>query len=285
MGELTVDCGYPHRGISAGCSFATLWVQLYTLPPLQVWQGRCPQVSQNIFIDDLLGSVTAPEEHLVVGRLTHGAAELHRMIEEELECKVAMHKSILLASSDKLLKKLQDAFGKFGGQAKKAAPNLGVDHFVGRVRARRTSTSTLRGRQRKLLRRCRRLRSLKRAGYNMRELFTTGLQSASLYGAEVTGVDAAQLKEARSSYLNLVGSPSTSSSTALTLALTGDPLWRQGLGPALTWSGIVWKSATSSAFQKFMPLPQLGRLAGPAVQRLPRNWGKSEVRSERPISR
>ena len=107
----------------------------------------------------------------------------------------------------------------------------------------------------------------------MRELFVTGLQSASLYGAEVTGVDPAQLKEARTSYLNLVGSPATSSSTSLTLALAGDPLWRQGLGPALTWSSIVWKSATSSAFQQVMPLPQLGRLAGPAIQRLPRNWG------------
>ena len=62
----------------------------------------------------------------------------------------------------------------------------------------------------------------------MKELFITGLQSASLYGAEVTGLDTAQLKAARASYLSLVGSSAAASSTALTLALAGDPLWRQG---------------------------------------------------------
>ena len=74
LGELAVDCGFTKQGISAGCSWATLWVQIYTLDPLMVWQARCPQVSLNIFIDDLLGGVTAAEEHQVVGRLAHGAA-------------------------------------------------------------------------------------------------------------------------------------------------------------------------------------------------------------------
>ncbi len=55
LGELAVDCGFTMRGISAGCSWATLWVHIYTLDPLMVWQDRCPQVSLNIFIDDLLG--------------------------------------------------------------------------------------------------------------------------------------------------------------------------------------------------------------------------------------
>ena len=57
----------------------------------------------------------------------------------------------------------------------------------------------------------------------MRELFATGLRQSSLYGAEVTGLDSTQLKEARASFLSLVGSPAGSSSTALALDLVGGP--------------------------------------------------------------
>ncbi len=164
-----------------------------------------------------------------MGRLTSAAASRHRVSEEDLECAVAGHKSVLIASSDRLLKKLTGSFGRHGGQARESAPNLGVDFYAGRRRARQSCTKALGGRQRELLRRCRRLHSLKKAGYDMRELFVRGLQAASLYGAEVTGLDTAQLKAARASYLSLVGSSAASSSTSFTLAPTSDPLWRQGL--------------------------------------------------------
>ena len=111
LGELAVDCGYTRRGISAGCSWATLWVQIYTLDPLMVWQSQSPQVSLTIFIDDLMGGVTAEEENQVVGRLASGAASLYKVIEDDLECAVAEHKSVVLASSERLLQKLKAAFG------------------------------------------------------------------------------------------------------------------------------------------------------------------------------
>ncbi len=179
-----------------------------------------------VFIDDLMGEATAEEEHLVVGRLTAGAGSLRTSIEVDLRCEVAAPKSVLVASSDKLLQKLRAAFGRVGGQASQSAPNLGVDYYAGRRRARKTSTRTLQGRTRKLLKRCRRLHSLRKSGYNMRELFVTGLQQASLFGAEVTGLDPRELKTARAGYLALVGSTATSASAALSLALAGDPLWR-----------------------------------------------------------
>jgi hypothetical protein len=216
--DLALDCGYPERGIAAGCGWATTWVQVYTLDPLLVWQSSSPQVGLTVFIDDIMGENTSEEEHQVVGRLTQGAASLRMAIENDLRCEVAAHKSVLVASSDKLLEKLRASFGRFGGQASQSAPNLGVDFFAGRRRARKSSTRTLRGRQAKLLKRCRRLHRLKRAGYNMRELFVTGLQQASLYGAEVTGLDPKELKAARASFLTLVGSQAASASTALTLA-------------------------------------------------------------------
>ncbi len=253
--------------------WATTWVQVYTLDPLTVWQYSRPQLCLTVFIDDLFTGCEAEEDYQVVGRLTEGAAKLKQAIEEELRCEVAAHKSVLVASNDTLLGKLRVSFGRFGGLAAKAAPNLGVDFFAGRRRARKTSTRTLQGRRRKLLKRCRRLYKLKKAGYNMRELFMTGLQQAALYGAEVTGLDEKELKSARADYVRLVGSHAKSASTAITMEVSGDPLWRQALGPALTWSAIVWKSATSRAFQTVVDVPRLGHLAAPAIQRLPKNWG------------
>ncbi len=205
MDDLAIDCGYPARGIAAGCGFATTWVQVYTLDPLEVWQASSPKVGLTVFIDDLMGENTSESEHLVVGRLAAGAASLQNAIETELHCEVATHKSVLVASSDKLLQKLRAAFGRYGGQASQSAPNLGVDYYAGRRRARRTSTQTLKSRTRKLLKRCRRLHSLRKAGHNMRDLFVTGLQQASLYGAEVNGLDPRELKAARANFLKLVG--------------------------------------------------------------------------------
>ena len=123
----------------------------------------------------------------------------------------------------------------------------------------------------------RRLGALRQKGYDMRKLYVTGLQAYAFYGAEVVGLDAQQLRSAQAKYLSLVGSPARSRSAAVALAVAGDPLWRQGLGPVLTWSSIVWKATTSANFQAFATLPQLGALAGPVVQALPRTWGGPKV--------
>ena len=255
----------PHKGIAAGCSWATVWVQVYSIPPLRVWQDHHPIVELGLFIDDFMGATTAEQEHQVVGRLTSSATELRLAIEEGLECQVAGHKSTLLASSDRLLHKLRIAFGRFAGSAQRSASNLGVDFFLGRRRACRTSSVALRARHGKFLKRFRRLHALKRQGYDMRQMFVTGLQQFSTYGAEVVGFDHKQLQKARAAYLQLVGSPARSSSSALALAVLGDPLWRQALGPALTWATISWKAATSPAYQGYIDVPRLGQLAAPVI--------------------
>ena len=155
-----------------------------------------------MFIDDLMGEAADEHPHKVVGRLAAGAAALHMTIDSEFACTVAQHKSALIASSDTLLVSLRKAFGRFAGDAKSSAPNLGVDFFAGRRRAHKKSVNTLRSREGKFLKRCRRLRTLRRSGYDMRELFITGLQSSSHFGAEVVGLDAKQLQKARAQYLS-----------------------------------------------------------------------------------
>ena len=161
LGGLTMESQYAWRGIAAGCGFATTWVQIYALPPLRLWRVEHPQVSLTMFIDDLGGGTCAKEEHQVVGRLGAAAASLWTIVESDLDSRVAEHKSILLASNDRLLGKLQRAFGKHAGAPQKAAPNLGIDFSVGRRRAAKASTRAIRTRQLKFKRRCRRLMSLK----------------------------------------------------------------------------------------------------------------------------
>jgi hypothetical protein len=227
-----------------------------------------------MFIDDLLGESADKQPHRVVGRLAASAAALQVSIDDELGCQVAQHKSALIASSDKLLHDLKRAFGRFAGEAKLSAPNLGVDFFAGRRRAHRKSVTLLRAREGKFLHRCRRLGALRRGGYNMRELFITGLQSFSHYGTEVVGMDVKQLQKARANYLSLVGATCKSAKTNLSLAALGDPLWRQALGPALTWSTLVWKATTHANYRDVVTVPELGRLAGPIMLKLPRTWGE-----------
>ena len=80
-----------------------------------------------------------------------------------------------------------------------------MDIFAGRGRALKKSTQTLRKRKGKLLKRVRRLQSLKTSGYNMQEVYKTGLQQYSYYGAEVLGLNTEELKTAQAQYLALVG--------------------------------------------------------------------------------
>ncbi len=272
LGDVACYAGFPTRGLAAGCGWATTWAQVYSIDPLEAWTVQNPQVGITLFIDDFFGDCQAQEEHEVAGRLTAGAAALRVAIEDDLECSVAEHKSVIIASSDRLLARLKAAFGKHAGTAEKSAANLGVDSFAGRRRAHRKSTVVLRGRTDKFHRRFRRLRALKRAGYDMKELYVTGLAQATYYGTEVLGMNAIELQKAQSSYLSLLGSPTRSGSRALGLLAENDPTWRQGLGPVLTWGTICWKAATQPSFQAFVTIPQLGDLAAGVLQCLPTTW-------------
>lgn len=197
LNALTLDAAYAEKGIAAGCGLATFWVQVYALEPLQVWQQAQPLLELSMFVDDLWTGAEDEQPHKVVGRLTAGAAALHDTTTRELKCSVAVHKSALVASSDRLLHRLRKAFGSYGGDATASAPNLGVDYFAGRRRAHKKCITVLRKREDRFLKRARRLRALRRSGYDMRQLFITGLQAFSHYGSEVVGLDTRQLQRAR----------------------------------------------------------------------------------------
>eukprot|EP00959_Pyramimonas_sp_CCMP1952_P429177 8988713-Pyramimonas_sp.AAC.1 len=53
--------------------------------------------------------------------------------------------------------------------------------------------------------------------------------------------------------------------------LMDDPMWRQALGPALSWA-TVWKAATGERREHAVSLPELARMAKPVLSNLPRTW-------------
>ncbi len=120
-------CSYPSRGIAAGCGFATFRVQVLALPSLRGLRARRPEVGITMFIDDLVGQTRHRSKPQIVNRLVEAAADLHNIIEEEWECKLAEHKSAIVASTDGLCKDLQRAFKRHSGSVGESAVNLGVD--------------------------------------------------------------------------------------------------------------------------------------------------------------
>ena len=142
--DLALDCGFPERGIAAGCGWATTYVQIYALGPLRRWKATNESVPLSMFIDDLEASSQESSGSKVVERLTAAGATLKVAIREDLECEVALHKSVLIASTDSLLRRLQRAFGQHAGTAALTASNLGVDYFAGRRRSGSRTLSAIR---------------------------------------------------------------------------------------------------------------------------------------------
>eukprot|EP00959_Pyramimonas_sp_CCMP1952_P245497 5131100-Pyramimonas_sp.AAC.1 len=183
----TVPAGHPGQGLAAGDPFDTYLVQVYTLEPLDAWQSKHRRLPLSLFIDDFQVGITDDDPEIVVGELTAGAEALAKVIENDLGCTVACRKSITLANSDGLRKKLAKALGSKAGQVAPSGKNLGVDFAVGNLRCRRLSRPVLKQRMQKLQSRKRRLAALRRAGTDMRKLFASGLNAYGTYGVEVTG--------------------------------------------------------------------------------------------------
>ena len=80
---LACSCNYVHRGIAAGCSFATFLVQMLVLPGLREWRSRHTDVLLTMFIDDLFVQARHRRLSQLVLRLTESAADLRRIIEDE----------------------------------------------------------------------------------------------------------------------------------------------------------------------------------------------------------
>ena len=271
------DAGYPARGIPAGCPWATYLVQIYSLHCVIGLQQRWIPHTISMYIDDLVLLLTGATLSELVNTAAQAAADALSCIDQELHCAVALHKATVVGSSESVRSAVVQALGKYAGPASTGgASHLGIDFFGGQLRRFKRNRRTLLKRIASFKKRMPRLRTLKKGGLNLQRLWNTGLQQAQFHGADVVGMDQRELTAAQTNMLSLVGVKCRSRSRTASLMLYRDPCYSLGLGPVLTWGGLVFKANTRRDFYQLPSLPKLQSLFSPVLANPPSNW--SQVR-------
>ena len=196
------------------------------------------------YIDDLTLSVTADTEEEAEELLVAAAIDLNRLIHEELRCKVALEKSVVISSSDGLANRLASRLTCVGATPAKSAVNLGVDFTCGRKRSAHAVSGARKGRMTKALARRQRLRSLRQTigGKKTAKVAASGVLKAADYGAAVNGVsDSELLNLQRVGLAGATPNASGRSRTAL-LAINGDVTWQANAAPLLQWLRMSWRA-------------------------------------------
>eukprot|EP00959_Pyramimonas_sp_CCMP1952_P143096 2995899-Pyramimonas_sp.AAC.1 len=72
---------------------------MYTVPPMDSWVPKFPSVDPSIFLDDFMLGSSNTSIRLLVSDLAQAADSILDLIEEDLDCSVALHKAAVLGSS------------------------------------------------------------------------------------------------------------------------------------------------------------------------------------------
>ena len=124
----------PTRGVVAGCSFADLWVRVYTLEAYSAFASRHPKVRLDTYVDDLHVEAVGKEAS-VINSLRAAAQDLEECIELELGGEISLPKAATIASTEGLRNKLRKALRKYAGKGGVSTRNLGIDDAGGELRA------------------------------------------------------------------------------------------------------------------------------------------------------
>eukprot|EP00972_Heterocapsa_arctica_P093837 13840938-Heterocapsa_arctica.AAC.1 len=124
--------------------------------------ARHPEVGFDFFVDDWQGAAMGGH-NWVKHHLADAATSLRLAIEGDLECKVAVDKAAVVASSRELADELRSALVGLGGDGSLVVKNIGIDFSSGRRRACCGSKATRAKRLAIIVKRAKRLRILTRA--------------------------------------------------------------------------------------------------------------------------
>ena len=236
---------YASNGIVAGCGFATTYVKVYCLRPFDTFVHRCPTVSLDAYIDDLTIS-SIGEASIVREAIVSGGLELHRVIQDELVCEIAMDKPALVSSCRSTMKEIRRVFGDLAGASITSTVNLGTDYTAGASRVLQGSGSKRKSRLRAALARRCRVRRLKGVlGHKASRLFTTGLGPAAMYGSNVNGVTDQEILQLRRTAAAGLRPQAQGRSLSMLMLLEEDPAWRAGVAPILQWAREAWNATTT----------------------------------------
>ena len=251
---LAKPMGRPGRGVIAGCTAATYHVQSFAAPPLDTFREVHVHIDLNLHVDDLIMHEGAVSESIVAQDLALAAADMRLVIANELKCKISVPKAAMAASSAKLLKRLGKALGDLGHYRQASAENLGIDFAGGRTRRSYLGKSRAFKRFAAVKARLGRVRKLgKAAKATAAKVFSTGLNPALSYGAEVQGFDNAQVRDFQSIQLSSVGMFGKGKSRTIALALVDDRAWEPACAPIVMWARMVWAAGTCSSEHRNTP--------------------------------
>ncbi len=215
---------YPRRSILAGCTWATLFVRLIVVKPIEVlmkrvrerFQGWPALLSLVMYIDD--GAVSTRGGLDAVALLHDWVSRLFmQWIRLVLRKEVAPGKVACIASSKELQQRLKQTGAELGCRVARHGELLGVDFSAGGRVQRHAQVR----RRRKAARRRRRLKWLRNHGGAATAVARGGLLPEACYGGSVLGINPSTMRDVRRHVASTSRIRCSGSSTTAKLALGG----------------------------------------------------------------
>ncbi len=228
--------------VAAGLSYATDLLQLVIMDTMDHISRSFPSVRLCVYIDDIAMHRTGTD-----AEVTSDLAAATRICIDDLELQCGLvvdrakegdkgvKKSVAVASSDALRRRLGVSMRTLGIGIKTKVKHLGVDYKPGK---RWLANTAMVGRWAAAFRKKHRAIALGRAGG--RHVVRTGLVPSARFGTSVTGVSNAALRSVATAAAQVLGDMHGRSATAR-LALQGDDP-RHGiiLRPIMEWTSAIW---------------------------------------------
>ena len=122
---------FAEQGILAGVSTATSELRLLLIDVLTMHAVSHPNVSLNVYIDDIVLDSTSISKSAVIEDMTCAAQDMLVMLEDGAELPIARNKSAVISNSKTTAASLRRSLGDLGGPALGSIRSLGVDFWGG----------------------------------------------------------------------------------------------------------------------------------------------------------
>ena len=114
LGRSVAEAVVPTCGIPPGCSWVGTLAKVYYIGAFDAFTLRYPQVDLDVYVDDIQSSTVGSEEAITT-RLTEATEDFGVMVEHQIESRLVPAKAAVVASSDRLARKLRAALGELAG--------------------------------------------------------------------------------------------------------------------------------------------------------------------------
>ncbi len=233
---------YPRRGLIAGCTFATTLVKVFYVRKIDAAVGKLPEgANVDFYIDDVALSVEGPR-----WRVARDAITAHNIIRETLTeglgCKLAAHKTAIVASHKAVGTKIAEAL-RHKEALTGVAANLGADTTAGKGRQWLRRGSRRKERQVAGAARRRRLRAVARAvGSKAIKIYVSGIAPGVTYGDEIWGASDVEVVRMRRVAAAALRPLSRCRSLTMAHRVNGMPTAKAEVKTAVQWAKAVWQA-------------------------------------------